>query len=171
MEVLQKILHYIDRINEWIGRVLCFLVVAITLLVVYEVAMRRVFGSPTIWTFETTKQLYAAHFMLLTPFALLHNAHVSVNVIYQQLSARKQAFLDILGYLVFFFPFCIVVLWQGYLFAQNSWVIQETSWSVFSPPLYYIKTVIPITAALLILQGLSIFIRKVIVFVRGEKHE
>lgn len=155
-------------INEWVGRVLCFLVVFITLLVVFEVVMRRVFGAPTIWTFETTKQLYAAHFMLLTPFALLHNSHVSVTIFYQQLSARKKAFLDILGYLIFFFPFCTIILWQGYYFAEKSWAMRETSWSVFSAPLYYVKTVIPVTAALLILQGISIFIRRIIVFTKGS---
>jgi TRAP-type mannitol/chloroaromatic compound transport system permease small subunit len=168
MKDSKTILDYIDSINEWVGRVLCFLVVLITLLVVYEVAMRRIFGAPTIWTFETTKQLYAAHFMLLTPFALLHRSHVSVTIFYQAVSARKQAILDIIGYLVFFFPFCVIVLWQGFLFAEKSWGMQETSWSVFSPPLYFVKTVIPVTAALLLLQGISIFIRRVRVFIKGE---
>ncbi len=163
----KKFLSSIDMINEWIGRVLCFLVVLITLLVVYEVMMRRVFGAPTIWTFETTKQLYAAHFMLLTPFALLHNAHVSVTIFYQRLSARIQALLDIISYLVFFFPFAAIVLWKGFYFAEKSWAMQETSWSVFSPPLYYVKTVIPVTAALLILQGLSVFVKRIIVLIKG----
>lgn len=169
MKSSDKIFYYMDMVNEWVGRVLCFLIVAITLLVVYEVITRRLFGAPTIWTFETTKQLYAAHFMLLTPFALLHNSHVSVTIFYQQVSTRKQALMDIIGYLVFFFPFCTIILWKGYLFAAKSWAMLETSWSVFSPPLYLVKTVIPLTAALLLLQGISIFIRRIRVFVKGEK--
>lgn len=169
MNKSRNIFFYMDQVNEWVGRVLCFLVAAITLLVVYEVVMRRFFGTPTIWTFETTKQLYAAHFMLLTPFALLHNSHVSVTIFYQQLSVRKKALMDVLGYLIFFFPFCVIIVWQGYYFAEKSWAMRETSWSVFSPPLYYIKTVIPVTAALLLLQGLSIFIRRIIVLIRGEE--
>lgn len=169
MKSYSKIFYYMDMVNEWVGRVLCFLIVAITFLVVYEVVTRRVFGAPTIWTFETTKQLYAAHFMLLTPFALLHSSHVSVTIFYQQVSARKQALMDIIGYLVFFFPFCSIMLWKGYFFAEKSWAMKETSWSVFSPPLYFVKTVIPLTAALLLLQGISIFIRRIIVFVKGEK--
>ena len=157
----KKITDSIDSINEWIGRVVSFLVVVITLIVVFEVFMRRVLGSPTIWTFETTKQIYAAHFMLLTPFALLHNAHVSVNIFYQKLRKKTQAVLDILTYLVFFFPFTVIILWKGTMFAHKSWSMLETSWSVFSAPLYYIKTVIPITALLLIIQGLSILIKKI----------
>lgn len=170
MKNSDKVFHYVDMVNEWVGRVLCFLIAAITLLVVYEVFMRRFLGNPTIWTFETTKQIYAAHFMLLTPFALLHKSHVSVTIFYQMLSIRKRALIDIIGYIVFFFPFCTIMLWQGYVFAEKSWAMQETASGVFTIPLYFVKTVIPITAALLLLQGISIFLRRIVVLAKGERN-
>lgn len=167
MNMLDKISNTIDNINEWIGRVFCFLVVIITLIVVYEVICRHIFGSPTIWSFEITKQIYAAHFLLLTPYALLHGSHVAVDIFHQYLKPRKQAIFNIITYIIFFFPFAIIILWKGTLYAYKSWSIMETSWSVFSAPLYYVKTIIPITAFFLILQGLSLFFRNINKLLRG----
>lgn len=167
MDIFDTISNGIDFINEWIGRVSSLIILIITALVVYEVIMRKIFGSPTIWSFEVTKQVYAAHFMLLTPFALLYGSHVSVNILYQYLSKKKQAILNIITYIVFFFPFTIVVLWKGTIYAADSWAMHETSWSVFSAPLYYVKTIIPITAFLLILQGISLFLRNVKALSKG----
>ncbi len=166
---LKRMLAVADAISEWVGKAASVLIVAITLIVVYEVVTRRFFGAPTIWTFETSNQLYAAHFMLTAAFALLHGAHVSINVIYDRFSHRARAALDVVSYVIFFFPFCIVVLWQGIIFAQTSWQMKETSWSVFAPPLYYVKTVIPVTAVLLLLQGLAIFIRRLHFALKGKE--
>lgn len=169
MEGIKKFLSIIDSISEGIGKSASWLIAIVTFIVVFEVVTRRFFGSPTIWTFETSIQLYAAHFMLTAPYALLHGSHVSIDVIYQRFNARQKAILDVISYVVLFFPFCIVVLWQGTIFAKTSWQMKETSWSVFAPPLYPIKTVIPVTAALLILQGLAIFIRRFYFAVKGEE--
>jgi TRAP-type mannitol/chloroaromatic compound transport system permease small subunit len=76
--------------------------------------------------------------------------------------------LDIISYLIFFFPFWIVILIEGTLFAAKSWSIRETFVSVFAGPIYPIKTIIPVTAFLMLLQGLAIFIRKICGLVQGE---
>lgn len=159
---MDRILETIDNINEWTGKVCCWMIAVLTLLVVQEVIMRRFFGHPTIWNFEVTKQLYGFHFMILAGYALLHKSHVSIDIIERRFSERTKAVIALISYSLFFFPFWIVVLWQGIKFASKSWAVLETSWSTFAPPLYPIKSVIAATAFLLLLQGSAVFIRMVI---------
>jgi TRAP-type mannitol/chloroaromatic compound transport system permease small subunit len=84
------------------------------------------------------------------------------------MARRKRALLDIITYLLFFFPFIWVFLYEGIKFAQNSWAMRETMWGMFQIPIYPIKTVIPITAFLLLVQGLAIFIRQLYLLIKGE---
>jgi TRAP-type mannitol/chloroaromatic compound transport system permease small subunit len=165
---VKKIIHIIDNLNEWIGKIVSCSIVVLTLLVVIEVIMRYVFRKPTIWSFEVTTQLFGFYFMTLAGYSLLHGAHVAVDVVSETLTQKKQAFLQILSYVLFFFPFCLVLLYQGTVYATKSWEIKETSWSVFAPPLYPIKTVIPISAFLLLLQGVVVFYKEIQKY-KGEK--
>jgi TRAP-type mannitol/chloroaromatic compound transport system permease small subunit len=158
---VKKLVKLLDSISEWTGRIFGWLIVPLVLLTVMEVILRRFLNAPTIWSFEVLKQLYALHFMIVAAFALLYRSHVSVDVFTMMLSEKTKAILDIITYIIFFFPFCIVCSWQGYAFAARSWAMKETSWSVFAPPLYPIKTVIAITFILLILQGISEVIKRV----------
>jgi TRAP-type mannitol/chloroaromatic compound transport system permease small subunit len=165
---MQQLLSVIDRINIWVGKITSLLIVAMTLIMVFEVVMRYIFNAPTIWSFETTTMLYGSYFMLTAGYTLLNNAHVSVDFIYERQTKRGKAIMDIISYVVFFFPFVIVILVEGYKYALESWMILEHSWSVFGPPLYPYKTVIPLTAFLLLIQGLAVFIRNVHVLTQKE---
>jgi TRAP-type mannitol/chloroaromatic compound transport system permease small subunit len=166
--MIDRFLKIIDWINRWIGQIFSFLIVLLTLLVVIEVFLRHFLGAPTIWSFEITKMVYGFYFMILGGYTLLKNAHVSVDVVYETLSAKTRCILDIISYLIFFFPFCTVLLIEGTRYANNSWITNEKSWSVFAPPLYPIKTVIPIAFALILLQGITIFIKKIHFLVKGN---
>ncbi len=160
---LLRVRRAVDGLNDWIGRLFAWLIVPLVLLTVMEVILRRGFGSPTIWSFETLKQIYAVHFMLVAAYGLLYGSHVSVDVFTQVLSKKKQAVLSIISYLIFYFPFCIVGIWQGYIFAATSWKMKEHTWSVFAPPLYPVKTVIVVTFGLLLLQGISQVIKEIFI--------
>ena len=164
---MKKLVRFLDSINEWTGKIFCWLVVPLVLLTVMEVILRRFLGSPTIWSFEVLKQIYALHFMIVAGFGLRYGSHVSVDIFSMMLSKKARAILDLISYLVFFFPFCIVCIWQGYSFAATSWAMKETSWSVFAPPLYPVKTVIVVTFILLAIQGISECIKRVYI-IKGE---
>ncbi|RJR32997.1 MAG: TRAP transporter small permease subunit [Desulfobacteraceae bacterium] len=166
---MRRILGVIDVISEWTGRIFSWTVVVLTVLVVLEVFMRRMFNRPTIWNFEVTIQLYAFFFMIVAAHALLRRSHVAVDVVYLLFSRRTRAILDVITYLIFFFPFLITLLYEGSRYAAESWAVKEKSWSVFAPPLYPIKTVIPVMAFLLLLQGLAIFIRQLHMAIKGEE--
>lgn len=165
---MHKALKFIDRFSEWTGRIFSWIIVVLMILVVYEVIMRRFFNRPTIWNFDVTKQLYALYFMIVAGYTLLHNSHVAVDILVAKMARRKRALLDIITYLLFFFPFIWVFLYEGIKFAQNSWAMRETMWGMFQIPVYPIKTVIPITAFLLLVQGLAIFIRQLYLLIKGE---
>jgi TRAP-type mannitol/chloroaromatic compound transport system permease small subunit len=137
--------------------------------VVYEVISRRVFNAPHIWATEVTNYIYGPHFMLVAAYTLLYKSHVSIDIIYGRYSPRTRGILDIITYVVFFFPFCLIVFYQGIIFAQTSWSIGETSESAALRVVPLIKTVIPITFGLLLLQGLANFIRAIMFVVRGKE--
>lgn len=169
MEMIKKYIKGISFINEWIGRITCWIIIPLGAITVYEVVVRKFLNSPTIWVFETSNQLYGFHFMMGSAFALLHGSHVNVDVFYRYFSPRGKAIIDIICFVLFFFPFCIIILWKGIEFAAQSWAMHEVSQSVFRPPLYPIKTIIPIMGLLLILQGATIFIKKWVFVLKGEE--
>lgn len=167
MKVAKKFITIVDGVNEWTGRIFSWLIIPLVLITVMEVICRRFLSSPTIWSFEVLKQVYAFHFMIVAAYGLLHNSHVSIDVFTMNLSEKKKAILDIITYVIFFIPFCTVCIWESYLFAAKSWAVGERTWSVFAPVLYPIKTVIVITFILLLFQGISELIKRVYI-VKGE---
>ncbi|MGD8659334.1 MAG: TRAP transporter small permease subunit [Desulfobacterales bacterium] len=166
---LQSILKSMDNISEWTGRIFVWLIIPLTIVVVYEVISRRIFNAPNIWATEVTNYIYGPHFMLAAAYTLLYRAHVSIDIIYSKFSPRTCGVMDIFTHLVFFFPFCTIVLIQGILFAQTSWSIHETSESAALSIVPLIKTVIPITFALLLIQGLANFIRAIVLVAKGKE--
>jgi len=166
---LKKFLHGLDQISEWSGRIFVWLIIPLTLVVAYEVVSRRVFNAPHIWATEVTNFIYGPHFMLVAAYALLYKAHVSVDIISQTFPPRVRGVFDIITYLAFFFPFCIILLYQGTDYAYTSWMMRETSGSAALPCVPYVKTVIPVTFALLLIQGLANLIRSIYLTVKGNE--
>ena len=166
---MKTLLHIMDSVSEWSGRIFVWLIIPLTVVVLYEVISRRFFGSPHIWATEVTNFIYGPHFMLVAAYTLLYKSHVSIDIIYGRFSPRTRGILDIFTYLVFFFPFCTIVFYQGIVFAQTSWSIGETSESAALRIVPLIKTVIPVTFGLILIQGLANFIRGVMLVVKGKE--
>lgn len=165
---LKSILTVIDTISEWSGKISVWLVVPLTIIVVFEVISRRFFNSPHIWSMEVIDYIYGPHFMLVAAYTLLHKGHVSIDIIYSKFSPRSRGILDIFTHVVFFFPFCIILFVQGIVYAQTSWSIGETSESAALTIVPLVKTVIPVTFALLLLQGFANFIRSIMLVAKGK---
>jgi TRAP-type mannitol/chloroaromatic compound transport system permease small subunit len=171
MEIAKKYIRAVSTINECLGRIDAFVIIPLVLITIYEVIRRKIFGSPTIWVFEMSNTCFGLLFTLGLGYALLHGKHVNIDIFYRYLSERGKAILDIVMFIVFFFPFVIIILWQAILFAATSWVILETSQSVFRMPLYPIKTAIPLMALTLLAQGIAVFIEKIYFVSEGKKLE
>ncbi|WP_043528423.1 TRAP transporter small permease subunit [Litchfieldella xinjiangensis] len=158
---MNAIARGIDTLNEWFGRLIAPLIAVVTLIVIYDIAMRFFIGRPSDWAFDITKMLFGVHFMLMAAYALRHHAHVEVDVLKRLLSRRKQAALEIVGYLVFFTPFIWMLLTLGWSFFMRSFSRGETTYGMVAIPVYPVKAVIVITAALILLQAIAIVIRAV----------
>lgn len=164
---MNAIARAIDALNEGFGRLIAPLLAVITLIVIYDIAMRFLFGRPSDWAFDITKMLFGAHFMLMAAYGLRHHVHVEVDVLKRLLSRRGRAAIELLGYLVFFVPFIWMLLTYGWLFFERSFSRGETTYGMISIPVYPVKGVIVVTAALILLQAIAIVLRT-IQELRGE---
>ena len=158
---MNAVIKTIDTLNEGFGRLIAPLLALITLIVIYDITMRFFIGRPSDWAFDITKMLFGAHFMLMGAYGLRHHAHVEVDVLKRLLSHRKQAGLELFGYLFFFLPFIWMLGTLGWSFFFRSLGRDETTSGMVSIPVYPVKGVIVITAFLLLLQTIVIVSRAV----------
>jgi TRAP-type mannitol/chloroaromatic compound transport system permease small subunit len=133
-----------------------WLIIPMTIAVTWEVVARHFFRAPTIWAFDVTYMMYGTHFMLGTAYTLMRIGHIRTDMLYQNWSIRRQNWIDLIGYVVFFFPAMVFFLYYGFQESSHSWSIGETSdASPWRPIVYPFKTVIPVTAGFLIIQGVA----------------
>ena len=155
-----KFVHSIEGLSIWVGRAFGWCILILTLSVSYEVFMRYVLNSPTVWAFDMMVQMYGALFLMAGPYALAQDTHVRGDVLYRLFPVRWQARLDFLLYLIFFFPGILALFWYGWEIASDSWRYKEVSWN--SPAriqIYFFKTLIPLAGILLLLQGFAELVR------------
>jgi TRAP-type mannitol/chloroaromatic compound transport system permease small subunit len=164
-----KYLDWVDTISEWCGKLFAWSVVILTVVVCYEVFMRYVMRMPTRWAYDVGYMLYGAMFFMAGAYALARNAHVRADVIYRFLRPRTQASIDLVLYIIFFFPAAFFFVYSGYFFAERAWVMREvSSASPFNIPVYHNKTLIPLAGAFLFVQGIAESIRCVIAIRHNE---
>jgi TRAP-type mannitol/chloroaromatic compound transport system permease small subunit len=157
-----KVVEYIDKISEWTGIIVSWIIIPLTFVVVYEVIMRHFFNAPTGWGYDTLWMLYSAQFMIGGAYTLLKKGHVRIDIVYNTLSPRGQLIFDSIVYAVVFFFIMVLFTWAGVRFASEAWATNEklstTNWFF---PSGYIKTVIPIAFFLMSLQSLAELIRNI----------
>lgn len=153
---VRRLLGVIDGISVWSGKAFAWLVIPLTGALVYEVISRYFFNAPTLWAYEMTYMLYSAHFMLVAAYGLVSHEHIRTDFLYQLMPVRWQGTLDVWLYLLLYIPAMVVFLWITTQYALESWMMGERSTlSPWLPPIYPLKTVLPVTAVLLLLQGVS----------------
>jgi TRAP-type mannitol/chloroaromatic compound transport system permease small subunit len=166
---MQKFLLFVDRVNTGIGHAFAWLILVLTLQVSWEVFSRYVLNEPNAWAFDLMIMMYGTAFMMAGAYTLAKNGHVRGDVLYGFFPPRLQAALDLLLYILFFIPGIVALIWAGYTYAQESWVINEHSTlTANGPPLYPFKTVIPIAGILLLLQGAVEIVRCVLCLKLGH---
>ena len=124
---LLKVVHGIEGLSIWVGRAFGWCILILTLSVSYEVFMRYVLNSPTVWAFDMMIQMYGALFLMAGPYALAQDTHVRGDVLYRLFSKKWQARLDFLLYLLFFFPGILALFWYGWEIASDSWRYKEVA--------------------------------------------
>ncbi|MEL7568257.1 MAG: TRAP transporter small permease subunit [Dehalobacterium sp.] len=164
---MQKILHIIDSISEYSGKIFAWIIVILTVIIAYETMVRYVFDSPTVWISETSNYLFGTFVVMGGAYALKYKAHVSMDIIYTRFSFRTQAIIDIITS-IGFFAFMYALIITGFNRAMAATVFMERSGSVWNPYLFPIKWVLPIGATLLLLQGIAKLIRDIMTVIKGE---
>ncbi len=166
---MNAILLTIDRFNTAVGKTAGWAIVVLTLAMCYEVFARYVLRAPTSWAFDASYILYGTLFMLAGPYALARNAHVRGDFLYRAWTPKTQAAIDLVLYVLFFFPGILALAYAGYKFAAFSWLIKEhSSNSPNGPPLYHFKSLIPIVGVMMVVQGLAETARCVMCLKTGE---
>jgi TRAP-type mannitol/chloroaromatic compound transport system permease small subunit len=146
----------IDRVTEAIGRAIAWLLLAMVLATVLVVVLRYALNQGSVMLQETVMYLHGITFMLGIPFALKQDAHVRVDLIYSALGRRARLIVNLVGHLLFLVPVAIAIIVYSHTYVANAWRILERSPEVGGlPATFLLKTLIPVMASLLLLQGLA----------------
>lgn len=146
----------IGALNEGIGRFLSWLTLVLVLLMFGLVAARYAFAIGSVAMQEAALWLHSLVFMLGAAFALKRDAHVRVDLVYQRLSPRGRALVDLIGTLLLLLPFCVFLCWISLDYVGLAWSLRESSREPGGlPGVYLLKALIPLAAVLLGLQGIA----------------
>ena len=148
-----QVARVITRVNRFIGRWVSLAVLIIFGLLLADVVMRYLVGSPTIWTAELATLIFGAYAIIGGGYLLAERAHVNVDIFYGRLPPKRRSLLDLLTWPLFLL-FVGVLFWQGWGIAVEAIEDMERSNSVWKAPLWPTKALIPVAALLLLLQGL-----------------
>ncbi|KRA01998.1 TRAP transporter small permease subunit [Achromobacter sp. Root565] len=163
-----RIIRFIDRISTFVGKTFAWLIVMLTLHVCWEVAARYILNQPSAWAFDLQMMYYGILFMMAGAYTLAKNGHVRGDILYGFLPPRVQGGLDLLLFIVFFFPGVIALVWAGWYYAGYSIAIREhSSLMANGPPIYPFKAFIPAAGAVLLLQGVAEVMRCILCLKHG----
>lgn len=155
-----KLLSHINQVTDAIGKLSAVLLLLLLLNVFYDVVMRYLFNDVSIGMQELEWHLYATVFLLGISYTLSKDGHVRVDLIYNQLSARHQAMVDIGGTLLFLTPFSLLITWYGIGFVAESYQLGEGSGDPGGlSHRWIIKSMIPLSSLLVILSGIGFMLR------------
>ncbi|MGA7020007.1 MAG: TRAP transporter small permease subunit [Pseudolabrys sp.] len=150
----------IDRLTSALGRAAAWLALVVVLLQFALVVARYLFGLGSVWLTETVIYAHAALFMLAAAWTLQVGGHVRVDIFYADASAHTKALIDLVGALFLLLPFMVVLIWLAIPYAARSWSILEHSQEASGLPVVFVlKTLIPLFALLMALQGIAQAIR------------
>lgn len=148
----------VDRLNFWVGRFWALAIFVVTFAVLYEVVARTAFDQPTLWSNETTVYVSAVAYLIAGGYALLYRRHVRIDLVYDRLSERTRARLDLVTF-VFFVIYIGGLVWVGTTMGWTSFTQSEGTGTPWNPPIWPVKFAIPIAGALLLLQGVANLLR------------
>ena len=161
MTLLIKLSQLIDWLNERVGKAAFWLVLVMTIICAANASYRFVFNDSSNGMLEIQWYLFAAVFLLCSPYTLQKNEHVRIDVLSGKLSSRGLAVIDIIGTLFFLLPMVITVLWLSLPLIAESYKIQEMSSNAGGLIRWPVKALLPIGFTLLALQGISELIKRI----------
>lgn len=172
MQGLIALSRAIDTFTEWTGKIVLFLVPFVILVGVWNAltgfagqVFKVSLGSN--FYIELQWYIFSLIFLLAAAYDLKHNEHVRVDVLYGKWGPRGKAWVNLLGSILILIPFCLLLIYFSYPAIRNSWIYHEVSGDPGGLPRYPIKSFIIVSAVLLIIQGISEFIKN-LAFLTGH---
>jgi TRAP-type mannitol/chloroaromatic compound transport system permease small subunit len=151
-----RYIRFADSVSAWFGKTFGWLIILMTFGMSYEVMVRYLFNAPTPWALDISFIMYGTMFMMGGAYTLSRGGHVRGDFLYRMWQPRMQALVDLVLYVLFFFPGILALVFAGWKYASRSWSYAEVS--VNSPagiPIYQFKTVIVAAGILMIIQGMA----------------
>ena len=159
---MQKLLLFVDKASTLAGQIFGWAILALTLLISWEVFSRYVLNVPHPWVLDAQIMLYGLLFMMAGAYTLAKGGHVRGDVLYGFFEPRTQATIDLVLYVLFFLPGIFALTYAGWIYANESMVIREQTFSPDPLPLYPFKFVIPLAGIFLMFQGVVEIIRCIV---------
>ena len=169
------VIRTIDKFTEWTGHLFVLFIIPLVFANVFEVFARYFFRSPTVWALDVTTMSYAALFMLGSALALLKGAHVRTDMLWDGFSDRTKGMIDSLAFILFFLPTMAVLFYisiDDFLYSIS--IDERSSSGAWTPILWPLRGVIPLSAFMLSLQGISELMKSLWAWRTGEfltRHE
>jgi TRAP-type mannitol/chloroaromatic compound transport system permease small subunit len=150
-------------VSTWTGKACAWLIIVLMLVVVNEVFKRYILNSPTTYIFDISNMLYGTLFMMAGAYTLAQDGHVRGDFLYGNMKPRLQASLDLALFILFFLPGIAALIYSGWIYAHDAYLINEhSSVTVDGPPIWPFKYVIPLAGALVMFQGVAEIIRCIV---------
>ena len=151
---IDRVTPVVDAISTWSGKAIAWLIVPMFVVLFFEVMVRK-FWQPTIWANDVATLCYGAHFFIAGAYALKLQKHIRTDFLSRNWSLKTQVRMDLVQYLLIFLPGMVMLTWIGMEYAWESWELREQLMTTWRPPAYWYKAVIPLSSALILLQGIA----------------
>lgn len=167
MPVLLSISRVIDTVNGRVGRWVAWLILVAVMVSTVNAVTRKLFDMSSNAWLELQWVLFGAVFLLCSPWTLMSNEHIRIDIVNSRLSKGTRNWIDLLGHAVFLLPFCVIMVITSWPFAQRSFLLNEQSLNAGGLPQWPAKFLVFIGFVLLTAQGISEFIKRLAIM-RGD---
>ena len=166
---MNRLIYAIDRLSKTVGHVFAWCIIILMLGTSYEVFVRYVLDDPTSWAFDFSYIMYGALFYMAGAYTLSRGGHVRADMFYRLWRPRTQAAVELVLYVVFFFPGVTALVLAGWKYSSRAWgYLEVSSNSPAGIPIFQFKSVIVAAGVLLFLQGIAQVFRCIICLRTGE---
>ena len=153
----------IDAMNRWLGRHLAWLILVAVAVSAANAIIRKIFDTSSNSWLELQWILFSAVFMLCSPWTLLDNEHIRIDILNNLFPRWLRSTIDAVGHAFFLLPLTIVMILTGVPFFMKSYLINEQSWNAGGLPQWPTKLLVPLGFTLLFVQALSELIKRLAV--------
>ena len=173
MQALLKLSRGIDAFTRWTGKRLAWMIVLAVVVSALNAVVRKLFDTSSNSWLELQWVLFSIVFLLCSPWTLLDNEHIRIDIVNNTLPKKVRSMIDVIGHLFFLIPLCVIMILTGVPFFERSFEINEQSGNAGGLPQWPAKSLIMIGFAFLLVQAISELIKRIAIM-RGlipDPHE